>query len=114
MLVINDDCINCDACVSECPNNAIYEPDEEWAYSDGTSLSGMFTKADGTEADADQKHAALSDEFFYIVPEKCTECKGFHDEPQCASVCPADAIFVDEDNPETEEELLAKKEVMHA
>ena len=30
MLVINDDCINCDACVPECPNNAIYEPDEEW------------------------------------------------------------------------------------
>ena len=113
MLVINDDCINCDACVSECPNHAIYEPDEEWAFADGTTLNGMFTKADGSEADADEKHDALSDEFFYIVPEKCTECKGFHDEPQCVSVCPADAIFVDEDNPETEEELLAKKAVMH-
>ena len=113
MLVINDDCINCDACVSECPNNAIYEPEVEWAYADGTNLSGSFTKTDGTEADADKKNAAQSDEIFFIIADKCTECKGFHDEPQCVSVCPTDVIFVDEDNPETEEELLAKKEVMH-
>jgi len=113
MLVINDDCINCDACVAECPNNAIYEPDEEWSYSDGTNLSGSFTLADGTEKDADEKNEAQSDEFFFIVADKCTECKGFHDEPQCVSVCPADSIFVDEDKPETEEELLAKKELMH-
>jgi len=26
-IIITDECINCDACVSECPNNAIYEPD---------------------------------------------------------------------------------------
>jgi len=113
MLVINDDCINCDACVAECPNNAIYEPDEQWAYADGTNLSGSFTSADGTEKNADEKNEAGSDEFFFIVADKCTECKGFHDEPQCVSVCPADAIFVDEENPETEEELLAKKELMH-
>ena len=50
---------------------------------------------------------------FYIVPDKCTECKGFHDEPQCAAVCPVDCCVPDEDNVETEEELLAKKEWMH-
>ena len=114
MLVINDDCINCDACVPECPNNAIYEPDEEWSYSDGTNLSGSVSLWDGREVDADGKNEAMSDEFFYIVPDKCTECQGFHDEPQCAAVCPVDAIHVDEDNPETEEQLLAKKELMHA
>jgi ferredoxin len=113
MLVINDDCINCDACVSECPNNAIYEPDEEWSYSDGTSLSGSVSLWDGREVDADAKNESLSDEFFFIVPDKCTECKGFHDEPQCVSVCPVDAIHVDEENPETEELLLKKKDVMH-
>ncbi len=114
MLKINEDCINCDACVSECPNHAIYEPDEEWSYADGTSLTGMVTLWDGREVDADEKHEALSDEFFYIVPDKCTECKGFHDEPQCVAVCPVDAIHVDEDNPEPEELLLEKKACLHA
>lgn len=114
MLVINDDCINCDACVPECPNNAIYEPEDEWSYADGTNLSGNVTLWDGREVDAEAKNAPLSDEFFFIVPDKCTECQGFHEEPQCAAVCPTDAIHVDEDNPETEEQLLAKKELMHA
>jgi ferredoxin len=42
-IIITDECINCDACISECPNNAIYEPDQEWAYADETSLSGVVT-----------------------------------------------------------------------
>lgn len=25
---------------------------------------------------------------FSINPDKCTECKGFFDEPQCAAACP--------------------------
>jgi ferredoxin len=25
---------------------------------------------------------------YVIDPDKCTECKGFHDEPQCVSLCP--------------------------
>ena len=114
MLVINDDCINCDACVPECPNNAIYEPDDEWSYADGTNLSGTVKLWDGREVDADEKRTALSDEFFFIVPDKCTECQGFHDVPQCVAVCPVDAIHVDEESPETEDQLLAKKELMHA
>jgi len=48
------------------------------------------------------------DEFSVIDPKKCTECKGFFDEPQCVEVCPVDAIEPDPDNEETEEELLAK------
>ena len=38
----------------------------------------------------------FSDEFFYIVTSKCTECIGFHDEPQCAAVCPVDCCVDDE------------------
>ena len=98
---ITDDCINCDACISECPNNAIYEPDEEWSYADGTEMSD------------DEKHEAQSDEFYYIVTDKCTECKGFHDEPQCAAVCPVDCCVPDEDNVEDEDTLLAKKAKLH-
>ncbi len=112
-IIITDECINCDACISECPNNAIYEPDQEWAYSDETALSGNVTTPSGNEVDADAQIEAISDEFYFIVTDKCTECKGFHDEPQCASVCPVDCCIIDEDNVETDEQLLAKKAWLH-
>jgi len=52
-------------------------------------------------------------DYYYIVTDKCTECVGFHDEPQCAAVCPVDCCVDDEDHEETEEQLKAKKEFMH-
>lgn len=113
-IIITDECINCDACIVECPNNAIYEPDQEWAYSDETSLSGLVTLPNGEEVNADEMNEPISDEFYFIVPEKCTECKGFHEEPQCASVCPVDCCIPDEDHVESEEELLTKKAWLHA
>lgn len=30
------------------------------------------------------------DGIFVIDPDKCVECKGYYDEPQCVSVCPVD------------------------
>lgn len=110
---ITDDCINCAACEPECPNNAIYKNAVEWRFSDGTDLSGPFTSKSGITGDADDSHPPLSTEFFYIVPDKCTECVGFHEEPQCASVCPVDCCLPDPDHPETEAELLEKMHVMH-
>ncbi|MBT8259446.1 MAG: 4Fe-4S dicluster domain-containing protein [Bacteroidia bacterium] len=112
-IIITDECINCDACVAECPNNAIYEPDEEWAYADETALTGTVTGLNGEEIDADAMNEAISEEFYFIVPDKCTECKGFHDEPQCASVCPVDCCVPDEGHVESEETLLAKKAWLH-
>ena len=99
---ITDDCINCEACKPECPNNAIYAPEESWRFSDGTTMSD------------DSEKEAVSDEFFYIATDKCTECRGFNEEPACAAVCPVDCCVDDEDNVETEEELMAKKERLHA
>jgi ferredoxin len=58
-IMINEDCINCDVCVPECPNDAI---------SEGADI-------------------------FVIDRDKCTECVGHHDEPQCVEVCPVDAIL---------------------
>ena len=98
---ITDDCINCEACEPECPNNAIYAPEESWKFSDGTTMSDDSVKE------------AVSDEFFYIATDKCTECRGFNEEPACAAVCPVDCCVEDEDNVETEEELMAKKERLH-
>lgn len=62
---ITDECISCGSCEAECPNHAIFEP--------GAGDN------------------PLSDDHYYIDPTKCTECKGFFDEQQCASVCPMGA-----------------------
>ena len=93
--IITSECINCGACEPECPNTAIYQGGVEW------------------EAPAGGLIAALSDEIFYIVPEKCTECVGFHDEEACAAVCPVDCCVPDPDIPETHEVLLARARELH-
>jgi len=79
-LMITDECINCDICEPECPNDAIY----------------------------------MGIEIYEIDPNKCTECVGFHDEPQCAAVCPVDCCVDDENWRESKEDLLAKKGTLHS
>lgn len=74
-IIITDECINCGACEPECPNTAIYEGADQWRYSDGTSLKGVVETAEGSIV-ADEAQMPVSDEFYYIVPSKCTECKG--------------------------------------
>lgn len=110
---ISDTCINCGACEPECPNHAIYEGGATWSLSDGTTLKGSFTLLDGTVVDAAQRFEALTVDTYYIAPNKCTECQGFHEEPQCASVCPVDCCAPDEEYAETHEALLAKKAALH-
>jgi ferredoxin len=73
-LLITDECINCDVCEPECPNEAIYQAETIYA----------------------------------IHPEKCTECVGHFDEPQCRQVCPVDCIPENPDYQETKEQLLVK------
>src|SRR3970282_716639 len=92
--LITEECINCGACEPECPNTAIYE-------------GGVEGETEG------QKHGALASDIYYIVPEKCTECVGFFDQEQCAAVCPVDCCVPNPDDPETEEQLLAKGRVTH-
>jgi ferredoxin len=111
-IMITDECINCGACEPECPNTAIYEGGIEWTWAGGTSLKEV-TLPDGSVVDAHDKQTPFSDEFYYIVTDKCTECTGFHEEPQCAAVCPVDCCVDDPDHRETEDELLEKKVKMH-
>jgi hypothetical protein len=59
------------------------------------------------------KHAPLSNEVFYIVPEKCTECVGFFDHEACAAVCPVDVCIPNPDIPETEEQLIVRAKQLH-
>jgi ferredoxin len=110
---ITEACINCGACEPECPNGAIYANGDNWKIADKTSVHGSFTLMNGSSVDADASQPAISDDVYYIVSDKCTECKGFHDEPQCASVCPVDCCVADELVVETEEALLEKKAKLH-
>jgi len=93
--MITSECINCGACEPECPNTAIYQGAVPWVAPDGST------------------HAALSDSFFYIVPEKCTECVGFHDKEACAAVCPVDCCVPNPDIVEVHEVLLARARTLH-
>jgi ferredoxin len=112
-ILITDECINCGACEPECPNNAIYEGGVEWAISDGNTVVGEYELEDGTKVDAARKLRPVSDDYYYIVPDKCTECTGFHEEPQCAAVCPVDCCVPDPDRVESKEVLLHRKERLH-
>jgi ferredoxin len=79
-LRITTDCINCDVCEPECPNDAIY----------------------------------MGEEIYEIEPDLCTQCVGHFDIPQCQIVCPIDCIPVDENNRETEADLLKKARKIEA
>ena len=92
--VITSECINCGACEPECPNTAIYQGGVEWEH------NGAM-------------HPAIAQDIFYIVPEKCTECVGFHDHEACAAVCPVDCCVPDPKIPETEEVLIARARTLH-
>src|SRR5690606_28841698 len=111
---ITDECINCGACEPECPNNAIYDAGVPWRFSDGTALSGVIDFGAGVTIGSSSPQDTISKVLYYSVSDKCTECVGFHDEPQCAAVCPVDCCIDDEDIVESEEELLAKKAWLHA
>ena len=103
-IMITEECINCGACEPECPNTAIYEGGVNW------ELAGKsYGDGDAAPSGASGFYSA---EFFYIVPDKGTECKGFHDEPQCAAVCPVDCCIPDPKHVETEEQLLARKDYL--
>jgi ferredoxin len=74
MIVITEDCINCNACIDECPSNAIYGAGETY-------------KLNGEEM------PPLSNDYTFSVPELCTMCEGYSPEPSCMGVCPSDAVI---------------------
>jgi len=92
--VITEECINCNACLPRCPNNAIYEGGVSW-------------ELDG------ETHPPLAEDIYYIVPQKCTECVGFFDHEECAAACPVDCCIPDPNNPESEDALLERARRMH-
>lgn len=63
---INDTCINCGACIDECPVEAI----------------------------VDEEDNPTGEEIYYVYPDKCVECVDHHDEPACATSCPTEGCIV--------------------
>jgi len=57
--------------------------------------------------------AITAGEPYVIDALRCTECVGAEDEPQCVAVCPSACIVPNPDFQESEEELLAKYEMLH-
>ena len=53
------------------------------------------------------------DEIFVIDPNLCTECVGFHGDEACQTVCPVEVCIPDENNRESEAELLQKAMRIH-
>jgi ferredoxin/predicted RNA-binding Zn-ribbon protein involved in translation (DUF1610 family) len=50
---------------------------------------------------------------YVIDPLLCTECVGFHDQEQCAAVCPVDCCVPDEARVEAEEALIQRARQLH-
>jgi ferredoxin len=65
-VLITDLCINCDACIDECPATAIVSADES---------------------------PLEAGEYTYVKPEKCIECVDAA-VPKCADVCPTEGCIV--------------------
>lgn len=92
-LLIADNCINCGACLPECPNEAIFE-NRSGAEATGIRVTEGIGEGDG---------------IYVISYDRCTECVGHFDEPQCTAVCPVDeCCIIDPAWPESKEVLLEK------
>lgn len=103
-LLITDECIACAACLPECPNEAIFENLDD-CEAEGLKITG---EEEGEDAETQMSHVD-GDNIYVITYERCTECVGHFDEPQCSAVCPvSDCCISDTTYPETAEVLLAK------
>ncbi len=52
------------------------------------------------------------EDIFEIDPDRCTECIGHFDEPQCQMVCPVDCIPLNPDRMESKPVLQQKYEIL--
>ena len=72
------------------------------------------TSCDACRDECPNQAISEGDMTYVIDPDRCTECVGAHDEPQCSLVCPVDACVPDPNHTESREELQAKYDRLHA
>jgi ferredoxin len=63
---------------------------------------------DVCEAECPNGAISMGPEIYRIDPDRCTECVGHFDEPQCRQVCPVDCIPFDPERRETHGQLMDK------
>jgi ferredoxin len=51
-------------------------------------IASLCTSCGACELECPNTAISMGSFVYAIDPKKCTECKGFYDQPQCASVCP--------------------------
>jgi ferredoxin len=64
-VLITDICINCGACIDECPVGAILDEDDN----------------------------PTGEEIYFVQEDKCVECVGHFDTPACSEACPTEGCI---------------------
>ena len=77
-------------------------------YSCLTLFKGTLKATQQVPKECPNEAIEENDPVYNIDPDRCTECVGHFDEPQCIAVCPVDCIVPDPDNVENVEELKFK------
>ncbi|KAF0118835.1 MAG: 4Fe-4S ferredoxin iron-sulfur binding domain-containing protein [Rhodospirillaceae bacterium] len=57
-------------------------------------IASQCTVCGAYEFECPNKAIAMKGEIYIIKADKCTQCEGFFDIPQCAAVCPVDGTCV--------------------
>ncbi len=61
-------------------------------------IAASCVNCSACEPECPNEAISAGEGIFIIDPNKCTECIGFHDDPQCALVCPIDDTCVIDPN----------------
>ena len=76
-------------------------------------ITDACINCDVCEPECPNEAIFLGPEIYQIDPDRCTECVGHFDEPQCVQVCPVACIPVDPLRVETREVLMARFVRLH-
>ena len=71
-------------------------------------ITDACINCDVCEPECPNQAISMGPEYYVIDHQRCTECVGHFDEPQCVQVCPVECIPVNPLHVETKEQLLAK------
>jgi ferredoxin len=77
-------------------------------------ITDICVNCDVCEPVCPNQAIALGEVIYEIAPNRCTECVGHFDTPQCVEVCPVECIIVDAAHPESAEALMAKYRTLTA
>ena len=71
-------------------------------------ITDACINCDVCEPECPNDAISAGEEIYVIDPQRCTECVGHHDQPQCVVLCPVDCIPLNPDFVESKEELHSK------